>query len=96
MNISNQVENIIKHYKEHKKEIQWGCLDQREQELIINELSLKDMSLEQLQDCRNSVVKYIADLVKGREKENSFLIMDILSATTFVVDTFKIKMGGQI
>lgn len=96
MNISNQIENIIKHYKEHKKEIEWGCLDEREQELIINKLSLEDMSLEQLQECRNSVVRYIADLVKDREKENSFLIMDMLSAITFVIDTFKVKMGGQI
>lgn len=96
MIVSNQVENIIKHYKEHHDEITWGCLDEREQDLIFDELALKDMSLEQLQDCRNSVVRCVVDLVKGSEKENSFLIMDMLSAITFVIDTLKISKGGRV
>lgn len=82
---------IIKHYVENKESINKFILEERELNVIENELSLKEKNLVQLNDARDFVVVFLAN-----EKIEGYDAWDLMSAITCAIDGYKIRLGGNV
>lgn len=86
---------VERHYLHYKDEIKRGILNERENELINAEYSLDEKDLIQLQDARDFTVAIITNSL-GKNDENDWFLMDLMSAITFAIDCKIVEKGGRV
>ena len=99
------LQEVKTHYKEYKKEIRKGILDQREIELIDNTFKLHTRQLLDIQNLRDFVVAVLPFKLTGvgesleefkKDYLDGFDEWDMMSAITTRIDFHKIRLGGEV
>lgn len=95
--LSEKIEKLFKEFKAEK----FGFISSSEKAFIEKSLGLSDkLSVEELTNIRNEIVKYTDRLLKGSEitltERSQLAIMDKMSAFVCVIDRIKIQKGVEV
>ena len=82
------LQDVKCHYRKRKYEIVSGIIHDNEVEVIEQTFKLKDRKLLDLQNLRDFIVSVMV--------KESTMFWDMFSAIVFVIDGWKIKLGGDV